>query len=263
VLAGRLAYQLGLQGPTATVSTACSSSLVALDMGVSNIFRGKSAALAGGVNLMLGPDVTINCCKSKMLSHFGRCRTFDESADGYVRGEGVGMCYVGVGDTTQGGLASLPAAGVNQNGSGVGFLRPNSAAQSQLIHGCLSDAKMAAKAVDFIECHGSGTTIGDEAEVDGLKRVFSDIRGTPLMLSTAKSSFGHLEAAAGILGLQRAVLALHSAFIPRHIWLGRVSELIQRKLEANWAQLVSEPVSLHRDESLACGVSSFGFSGTN
>lgn len=183
VLAGRISNRLDLQGPSMPICTACSSSLVALNTARLHLWVQCSGALVGGVNLMLAPDVTINCCQASMLSRFGRCRSFDESADGYVRGEGCGMLLLGgAGESGLSGFQVLGSA-VNQDGRGQGGLTvPNHNAQTRVIHQAMRCAELKPMDVDLLEAHGTGTIRGDPVEVRGLLSVFKE-RSSELFLS--------------------------------------------------------------------------------
>ncbi len=269
VAAGRIAYFLGLQGPAISVDTACSSSLVAIHLACQGLRLGEcDFALAGGVNLILTPELNVNFSKAGMMARDGRCKTFDAGADGYVRGEGAAFVVlrrlrdaVADGDRI---LAVVRGAAVNQDGRSNGLTAPNGPAQEAVIRAALESAAIAPHLVSYIEAHGTGTSLGDPIEVNALGAVFAAGRSTahPVALGSVKTNIGHLEAAAGIMGLIKTVLSLQRRSIPPHLHLKTLNPYI------DWASLPMQvptattewqPVEGRR----IAGVSSFGFSGTN
>jgi acyl transferase domain-containing protein len=267
IAAGRLAYVLGLQGPCMAIDTACSSSLVSVHVAVRSLrTRECHLALAGGVNLMLTPTVTIATCKGRMLSFDGRCKTFDAAADGYVRGEGAGMVVLKrLSDAIASGdpvLAIIRGSATNQDGRSSGLTAPNGEAQRALLRAALKDAGVSPERVSYIEAHGTGTSLGDPIEVRALGEVFGGrAADRPLLIGSVKTNFGHLESAAGIAGLIKGVLVLQHRAVPPHLHFRTPSPHIA------WGQLPIEvPTALTAlvgTDPLAVGVSSFGFSGTN
>ena len=265
VAAGRLSYFLKLRGPAVSLDTACSSSLVALDLAVMNLRSGKcDLALAGGVNLMLSPDSAIFLCKIKALSGDGRCKSFDASADGYGRGEGCGIIALKRLSDAQAQndriLAVIRGTATNHDGHSSGLTVPNGTAQKQVIQSALSDAGLEPGQVHYIEAHGTGTALGDPIELRALNAVFGNNR--KLLVGTAKTNIGHLEAAAGIAGVIKVILAFHHGVIPQnlhftapnpHIPWDDYQIAIPTK-PTPWPEGIDRPVA---------GVSSFGFSGTN
>ncbi|MDF1797994.1 MAG: SDR family NAD(P)-dependent oxidoreductase [Planctomycetota bacterium] len=268
-LAGRLSYLLDLTGPCFALDTACSSSLVALHEATLSLRRGEcSAAIVGGVNVLLDPFGTIAICKASMLSPDGRCKAFDAAADGYVRSEGCGVVVLkrlsraqADGDRV---LALVRGSAINQDGGGAGLTVPSSSAQEAVILGALANAHLDPDAIDFIEAHGTGTSLGDPIEVAALDAVFgTGTRQGPLALGTVKTHVGHLEPAAGMAGLIRVVLSLqHSRISPNlhfhepnpHIpWDRTVVSVVDA--EHPWPATQGRP--------RRAGVNSFGFSGTN
>ena len=221
-LAGRLAFQLGLQGPAMPVDTACSSSLVAIHLACQALRRGEcEAALAAGVNLMLSPEVSIMNCRLRAVSPDGRCKAFDARADGYGRGEGVGVVVLKRlsaaerdGDRIH---AVIRGSAVNHNGPSAGLTVPNGEAQLQVIAAALADARVAPEAVGYLEAHGTGTSLGDPIELRGALAVYGQNRTPehPLLIGSVKTNIGHLEGAAGIAGLIKTVLALEHGQIPK------------------------------------------------
>jgi acyl transferase domain-containing protein len=170
---------------------------------------------------MLSPTITINCCQAKMLSPDGHCKTFDAKADGYARGEGAGLVIlkrlsdaIKAGDTI---LAVIKASSINQDGASSGLTVPNGEAQKALIRGALAKADLQPHHINYIEAHGTGTSLGDPIEVRALGEVLGHNRTAenPLIIGSAKTNIGHLEAAAGIAGVIKLVLALQHEEIPQ------------------------------------------------
>jgi acyl transferase domain-containing protein len=199
VAAGRLSYFLGLHGPSMAVDTACSSSLVALHLACQGLRLGEcDLALAGGINLILSPEMNISFSKARMMAPDGRCKTFDAAADGYVRGEGCGILVLrrladalGDGDRI---LALVRGSAVNQDGRSAGLTAPNGPAQEAVIRAALSAAGLPTTEVGYVEAHGTGTALGDPIEVGALEAVFSPGRdpGRPLAIGSVKTNIGHL-----------------------------------------------------------------------
>ncbi|HVH42998.1 MAG TPA: beta-ketoacyl synthase N-terminal-like domain-containing protein, partial [Labilithrix sp.] len=230
IAAGRLAYTLGLSGPAMTVDTACSSSLVAVHLAILSLRRGECRmALAGGVNAILSPELTVAYSQAGMLSPNGRCKTFDASADGYVRSEGCGILVlkpladaVASGDNV---LAVLTGAAVNQDGRSSGLTAPNGHAQRAVIRAALADAGVSPSHVDYLEAHGTGTRLGDPIELEAIGDVFRESRSSdrPVLVGSVKTNLGHLEAAAGVAGLMKVILALRHEEIPPHLHFERLN----------------------------------------
>ncbi|MEZ0368992.1 MAG: beta-ketoacyl synthase N-terminal-like domain-containing protein, partial [Candidatus Sericytochromatia bacterium] len=200
VAAGRISYVLGLQGPNLAVDTACSSSLVAVHLACQSLRSGESSlALAGGVNLILSPETHLYLCRVKALSPSGRCRTFAAGADGYVRGEGVGMVALKrLSDARRDSdpiLALILGSAVNQDGSSNGLTAPNGQAQQAVIVQALALARVRPEEISYVEAHGTGTPLGDPIEYHSLAAVLGK-RPQPLLLGSVKTNIGHLEAAA-------------------------------------------------------------------
>jgi microcystin synthetase protein McyG len=268
VASGRLSYVFGLQGPSISVDTACSSSLLSVHLACQSLRNEEcSMALAGGVNLILSPEVTINFSKAGMLSPDGHCKTFDATANGYVRGEGCGVVVlkrlsnaIADGDNI---LALIRGSATNQDGLSGGLTVPNASSQQALIHQTLASAGIKPSQVQYIEAHGTGTALGDPIEARALSAVFAADRPAdePLLLGSVKTNIGHLEGAAGIAGLIKVVLSLHHRTIPPHLHFQSLNPYI------DWGTLpVQIPTTLtdwHTEKKLIAGVSSFGFSGTN
>lgn len=269
VAAGRLSYFFGWQGPSIALDTACSSSLVAAHLAVQSLRRNECGmALVGGVNLMLRPESTINFCRAHMLARDGRCKTFDAAADGYSRGEGAGMVVlkrlsraVADGDRV---LAVILGSAMNQDGRSGGLTVPNGAAQQALLRDAVANAGVQPSEVQYVEAHGTGTSLGDPIEVHALCAVLGDGRPAdqPLVIGSAKTNIGHLEAAAGVAGLIKVVLSLQHEQIPGHLHFQQLNPHIDVG-----AVPVDVPTAVRPWRSGAArrvaGVSSFGFSGTN
>jgi len=269
VVAGRLSYTLGLNGPCFAVDTACSSSLVALHSACQSLRNGEcSSALTGGINLMLTPSVSINFCKAHMLSADGSCKTFDASANGYVRGEGVAMIVLKrLSDALADGdriLALVRSTAINQDGRSGGLTVPNGTAQQSLMRDALRAGGLAPTDLDYVEAHGTGTSLGDPIELEALGGVFGKARQDmdPLWVGSVKTNIGHLEAAAGITGVMKVVLALQHEEIPPHLHFHRPTPHLD--WDAASLRVPTEPVPWKRgSRPRLAGVSSFGFSGTN
>ncbi|HEU4769267.1 MAG TPA: type I polyketide synthase, partial [Pyrinomonadaceae bacterium] len=262
--AGRISYLLGLHGPSLAVDTACSSSLVAVHLACRSLRAGECrTALAGGVNLILSPVVNIYLSQLRTFAPDGRCKAFDDRADGYVRGEGCGVVVLkrlsdALADNDN-VLAVIRGSAVNQDGRSAGMTAPNGPAQEAVIRSALVDAQVDASEVSFVEAHGTGTSLGDPIEIRALAAVF-DQRDRPLIVGSVKSNLGHLEAAAGIVGLIKLVLAVQHGEIPKQLHFSEPSSYIP------WRDLrVAVPTERMRWESVrrVGAVSSFGFSGTN
>jgi len=267
--AGRISFRLGLQGPAVAVDTACSSSLVAVHQACQALTAGDcDMALVGGVNVILTPVPMINLSRARMLAPDGRCKTFDAAADGYVRGEGCGVVVLKrTGDALRDGdkiRAVIRSSAVNQDGASGGLTVPNGIAQQHVIAETLRRAGVAGAQVDYLEAHGTGTSLGDPIEVQAAGAVFGEGRDPdqPLLIGSVKTNIGHLEAASGIAGLIKVVLALEHEMLPKHLHFRQPSPHIP------WDRLpvrvVDEATPWQRNgKPRFAGVSSFGFSGTN
>ena len=220
VAAGRLSYAFDLRGPNISLDTACSSSLVAVQMAVDALRSGRcDMALAGGVNLLLAPDASLVFHAMGALAPDGRCKTFDASADGYVRSEGVGVLVLrrladAVADEDR-ILAVIRGGAINQDGRSNGLTAPSPEAQRRVIEAALHDAGVAARDVGYVETHGTGTPLGDPIEVRALRAALGP-DGPPVVLGAVKSRLGHAEAAAGIAGLLRAIAVVRAPMRPAH-----------------------------------------------
>ncbi|MDF0529305.1 beta-ketoacyl synthase N-terminal-like domain-containing protein, partial [Tsukamurella sp. 8J] len=269
VIANRVSYTFDLRGPSVTVDTACSSSLVAVHMAVRSLRSGETdLALAGGVNLLLSPAVTRSFDALGAMSPTGRCHAFDAAADGYVRGEGAGVVVLKrLSDAVRDGdrvLAVIRGSAVNQDGRSNGLLAPNPAAQMAVLRDAYADAGIAPRDVDLVEAHGTGTLLGDPIEARALGTVLGRGRRAeaPLLLSAVKTQLGHLEAAAGIAGLIKAVLAIRSGEIPANPGFSQPNPHIP--FAEHRLRVVAEPTPWPESgRARRAGVSAFGFGGTN
>lgn len=265
---GRLAYLLGLQGPAVTVDTACSSSLMAVHLACQSLRLGESdLVVAGGTNLILSGDLTRAFASSQMLAADGRCKTFDESADGFARGEGCGAVVLKrLSDAQRDGdriLGLIRATAANQDGPSSGLTAPNGPAQEDVIRTALKSGSLVPTDVDYVEAHGTGTSLGDPIEVGALGAVFFDRpRDNPLWVGSVKSNVGHLEAAAGVAAFIKAIQIVRRGEIPPQLHFHLPSShvpwgSIALRIPTARAHLAS-PGRPRR-----VGISSFGFSGTN
>ncbi|MEU5998251.1 alpha/beta fold hydrolase [Streptomyces sp. NPDC047197] len=268
IAANRLSYLLDLRGPSMAVDTACSSSLVAVHHAVRSLGAGESdMALAAGVNLLLSPAVTLGFQRAGALAADGRCKAFDATADGMVRGEGCGVVVLKrLADAERDGdrvLAVIESTAVNSDGRSNGLTAPSAEAQRTLLEQCHGTGPAT---VDYVEAHGTGTALGDPIEASALSAALGAGRGRaadqPLLIGSVKTNIGHLEAAAGIAGLIKTVLALHHDEIPPHLHFTAPGP--HADLDALGLRVVTGPEPWPRYSGTArAGVSAFGFGGTN
>ncbi|MFI1856140.1 type I polyketide synthase, partial [Streptomyces sp. NPDC020480] len=269
IIANRVSYFLGLRGPSLVVDTGQSSSLVAVHLACESLRRGESrAALAGGVQLNLTPDSTQAAARFGGLSPDGRCFTFDERAGGYVRGEGGGLVLlkplaraVADGDEI---YCVIEGGAVNNDGGGEALTIPDPRAQQAVLRAACRRAGADPTAVRYVELHGTGTRVGDPVEAEALGAVYGDGRPAdePLLVGSAKTNVGHLEGAAGIVGLLKVALSLHHGTLPASLNFERPNPRI--RFDEWRLDVVSEarPWPGH-DGPILAGVSSFGMGGTN
>jgi acyl transferase domain-containing protein/dTDP-4-dehydrorhamnose reductase len=282
IVANRISYLLNVHGPSESVDTACSSSLVAMARGVEAIQKGTcEMVIAGGVNLLVSPTLFQAFDAAGMLSADGRCRTFDRQANGYVRGEGAGAILmkplnraVADGDHIYG---VVKGAALNHGGRANSLTAPNAAAQADLLVDAYQSAGIDPSTVGFIETHGTGTTLGDPVEINGLKLAFSRLyshAGLPVNegrrcgLGSVKTNIGHLEAAAGIAGIVKVLLAMKHQTLPATVHFNTLNQYID--LEESPFYIVEKTSKWERFKGddgeqipLRAGVSSFGFGGAN
>ena len=265
IASGRLSFQLGWQGPSLTLDTASSSSLVAVHLACQSLRAGECRlALAGGVNLILSPAMSVYMSSLGTLAPDGRSKAFAAEADGYVRSEGCALVVLKplreaqrAGDRI---LAVVRGSAVNQDGRSLSLTAPSGAAQQALIQAALARAGVAPAQVSYLEAHGTGTPLGDRTEMQALAAALAPGRQTPVWVGSLKTNIGHAEAAAGVAGLIKTVLALHHRQIPAHLHFQHPSPHIP------WSELpVRVPVHTcpWPPGPLVAGVSSFGLSGTN
>jgi acyl transferase domain-containing protein len=269
MVANRLSYVFDFCGPSMAVDTACSSSLVALHLACQSIRNGESTlALAGGVNVMIGPEFTIAESQGGFLSPDGRCKTFDARANGYVRGEGAGVVVLkplaqalADGDPI---YALIRATGVNQDGHTNGITVPSGAAQERLMRAVYRRAGLAPGQIQYVEAHGTGTPVGDPIEANALGKVLSTDRpdGDVCVVGSVKTNMGHTEAAAGIAGVIKTALCLKHRQIPPILHFQQPNPAINfEQLRLRLPKGV-EPWPTTNGVALA-GINSFGFGGTN
>lgn len=264
IVANRVSYCFDFRGPSMTIDTACSSSLVAVHQAISALKNGEcDLAVAGGVNLVLDPAMSRALRAGGMLSESGRSRVFDEAADGYVRGEGVGIVLlkrssdaISAGDTVQG---LLVGSAINQDGNSNGLTAPNPNAQVEVMKSALESGGVDSASVAFVEAHGTGTPLGDPIEVGSINEVYN--RQGKTWIGSVKSAIGHLEGAAGIAGLIKALLVLQNRRVPAQANLRTVSRRVDRASKD--AKVAIQSQHLAEAGDLWAAVSSFGFGGTN
>ncbi|KAL7554746.1 hypothetical protein ACHAWF_018278 [Thalassiosira exigua] len=274
IASGRISYVFDFSGPNAVYDTACSSSLVALDAAISALQMGKcDMALVAGANELFDSKMFEACARAGMLSPTGRCHTWDAEADGYLRGEGCGAILLKPAHTAKPGsiYANVLGASVMSDGASASITAPNGSAQERLIKSALEAAGIEPSDVDYIEAHGTGTVLGDPIEIEALAEVFASSRPKncpPLTVGSVKSNIGHLEGAAGIAGLIKAVLVLAHECAPPNVGLKTLNPLISKtvqtyNLHVEFPTHVQPLVKGEGEEKLlVAGVSSFGYSGT-
>lgn len=261
IIASRISFQYDLRGPSWVANTACSSSLVALHYAAKDIEDGRvDYAIAGGVNMILGDGFSDVMKHSGFLSPTGRCKTFDNSADGYVRAEGGGLVLLANQRLAHRYYAELLGSAVNQNGGRSQVITaPHPEAQEELIVDACRDAGVEPGDMDYVECHGTGTKIGDPIEITAIQNTVGKNRTRPLYLGSVKSNIGHLESAAGIAGIIKSLLALNHGRIPPNLHFNTPNQFID--LDAHNLKVVSEETGISRQALM--GISSFGFGGAN
>ncbi|RQS14591.1 SDR family NAD(P)-dependent oxidoreductase [Burkholderia sp. Bp9002] len=269
VVAGRVAYHFGLHGPAMSIDTACSSSLVALHQAVAALRQGEcELALTGGVNLLLAQDTFETLTRAKMLSARWRCATFDEQADGYVRGEGGVMFLLKrLSDALRDGddiRAVIKGSAINQDGRSASLTAPHGASQVDVMRRALRDANLRGQDIDWVEAHGTGTPLGDPIEWRSIDEVYG--KDSPaLPIGAVKSNVGHLEAASGAVGLLKIVLALAHETIPANLHFDRMNPHIGA-LDAARCDVAAVAAPWRRRNAgrpRRAALNAFGFSGTN
>ncbi|WP_186112797.1 type I polyketide synthase, partial [Burkholderia gladioli] len=277
VVANRLSYLLDLRGPSLAIDTACSSSLVAVHAACRSLRDGESTlAIAGGVNLILSTRTSEAFAESGVLSPDGRCKAFDDGANGYVRGEGCGMVVLKRlsdarrdGDTVH---AVILGSAVQQDGRSNGLTAPNGLAQAAVIRRALAQAGVAPAAIGHVEAHGTGTALGDPVELNALRQVLDaepqvehglahgETPPEPCVIGSVKTHVGHLEAAAGIASLIKAVLSMRHERVPAQLHFQRLNH--HCSLDGSRLEIAAAARAWPRAKRRFAGVSSFGFGGT-
>ena len=263
---GRISHVLGLQGPSLMVDTACSSSLTAIHLACQSLRNGESQiALAGGVQVILLPETYIFLCRAGALAPDGRCKTFAANADGYTRSEGCGVVvlkrYTDALTDGDSILAVIHGTAVNHDGASTGLTVPNGRSQEQVIRDALADANVEPAQVSYIEAHGTGTALGDPIEVEALMSVYGQARSEPLKVGSVKTNIGHTEAASGMAGLIKVILALQHKQLPKNLHFNKPNPYIP------WEDISLAVLTEHTDwnpgNTRIAGISAFGMSGTN
>ncbi len=267
---GRVAYALGFQGPAIAVDTACSSSLVAVHQAVTALQQSEAdLALAGGVHTILSSRLLELRGNAGMLAPDGQCKTFDASANGYVRGEGCGILVLKrLGEAERDGdriWGVIRGSALNQDGASQGLTVPSAEAQTAVIEAALARSGVSPSEIDYVEAHGTGTPVGDPIEMEALGAAYGRERdfSRPLLVGSVKTNFGHLEPAAGVAGVMKTVLAMKHGVIPRHLNYNVPNP------DIDWSNLPVEVTSeatdwpCEDDKPQLAGVSGFGWSGTN
>ena len=269
IAANRISYIFDFHGPSVALDTACSSSLVCVHNACMSLLAGEcSTALAGGVSILVSIRPWLGFARASMLSPTGRCKSFDASGDGYVRAEGGGLVLLKPlaaaerdGDRI---LGVILASGVNSDGRTMGLSMPNGKAQEKLLRTVYGECGVPPEDVFYVEAHGTGTAVGDPIECGALGRVLGEPRtdGSRCLIGSVKSNIGHLEAASGIAGLTKALLALKHREIPGNLHFNTPNPKIDFE---NWKlDVVTKATPLpERDKPVVVGVNSFGFGGTN
>ncbi|QNA71961.1 aminotransferase class I/II-fold pyridoxal phosphate-dependent enzyme [Streptomyces sp. So13.3] len=268
IAANRLSYTLDLRGPSIALDTACSSSLVAVHAACQSLRSGEChIALAGGVNLLITPALSVAFSEGGMLSATGRCRTFDDAADGYVRGEGVGLvclkplaAAIADGDRIH---ATITGSGLGHGGRSNGLTAPRGSAQRTVIERALGQAGSHGAEIDYVEAHGTGTSLGDPVEWEALVAAYGrhQEHDRPCLVGSAKSNIGHLEAAAGIAGLIKAAFVVRHREVPPQLHFTTPNRRLAR--EGSGLEVPTRRRALPAGSVARAAVSSFGFGGMN
>ncbi|MDI1443198.1 type I polyketide synthase [Polyangium sp. 6x1] len=270
IIANRISYAFGLEGPSMTVDTACSSSLVAMHLASQSLRSAESSvAIVGGVSLMLVPETTMGFTKLNAMSPDGRCRAFDARGNGYVRSEGAGLVILKrLSDALRDGdriYAVVRGSAVNNDGASNGLTAPNPHAQQSMLRDACRAAGVAPADIQYVEAHGTGTPLGDPIEAGALGAVIGGEHppDQPLYIGSVKTNVGHLEAAAGIVGLMKVALAMHHDALPPSLHYESPNPNIDF-LRLNLRVVTKvEPWPASEGALRRAGVSSFGYGGTN
>ncbi|NUZ09760.1 SDR family NAD(P)-dependent oxidoreductase [Pseudoalteromonas sp. McH1-7] len=268
IASGRLSHALGLHGPSLSVDTNCSSSLTSIHMAAQGLLNGEcNLALAGGVNMMLTPAMTMIMCKAKALSPSGVCSTFDEKADGYVRGEGAGIVVLKrLSDALENNdniIGVIQASAINHDGRSSALPVPNGKAQVEVIQAALQKSALTPEQVCYVESHGTGTPLGDPIEIEAISKAYK--RDTPsskkLLVGSVKPNIGHLESAAGIASMIKVLLMFKHQQIPANVNLDTPNPKLE--LEKTSITLPKTLAAWDDDPVKYVGLSAFGFCGSN
>lgn len=261
IIASRISYHYDLRGPSWVSNTACSSSLVAVHYAAKDIEAGRvDYAIAGGVNMLLDERFTSNMRNSGFLSRENRCKTFDDAADGYVRAEGGGLVLLVNKSLADRYYAEISGSAVNQNGRRAQVITaPHPEAQEELISTACQEAGISPTDIAYVECHGTGTKIGDPIEISAIQGTVAKNRKNTCYIGSVKSNLGHLESAAGIAGLIKSTAILVHGIIPPNLHFLNPNSYID--FDANHLRVVTEKTRIDRDAYI--GISSFGFGGSN
>jgi microcystin synthetase protein McyG len=269
IVANRLSYCLDLKGPSLAVDTACSSSLVAVHLACQSLRAGEcDLTVAGGVNLLLAPETSIAFSKLNFLAPDGRCKPFDEGANGFVRSEGCGVLVLKrLNQAIKNNdpiLAVIRGSAINQDGASNGLTAPSGASQQKVIEAALKNGSISPADVSYVETHGTGTSLGDPIEIEALNNIYGSEHGhgSPCFLGAVKGNIGHLEGAAGIAGLIKTILCLCHKMVPPNIHFRKLNPNIL--LNNSRLRIPTEKIAWNMPEGARIGaVSSFGFGGTN
>ncbi len=265
IAANRISYLYDFRGPSVALDTACSSSLVSTHLAVESLRRREcDLALAGGVNLILSPELSITFSHAHMMAPDGRCKTFDAAADGYVRGEGCGVLALKrLSDAERDGdpvVAIILGSAVNQDGRSNGLTAPNGLAQQAVIRDALKNARVSPEQVAYVEAHGTGTILGDPIEMNSLAAVMAG-RQDRCLVGSAKTNIGHLEAAAGVAGIIKVALMLQHGEIAPHLHFKQINPYIP--IAEMPLEIATSAQAWPGGAQRIAGVSSFGFGGAN
>lgn len=269
IASNRLSYVFDLHGPSLSIDTACSSSLVALHHACTCLRSGEaSAAIVGGVNMLLHPSPFVGFTKASMLSADGRCKAFDASGDGYVRAEGGAVLLLKPLDKALADgnpiKAVILGSGVNSDGARTsGLTIPSAEGQVELLSGVLAQSGLAPGDIDFVEAHGTGTAVGDPVEAEAIGRVYGQGRRSSLPMGSVKTNLGHLEAASGMAGLVKALLCLRNHELPPNLYFSTPNPAIDFNGLNIEVATRSIPLGADGGKPLVAAVNSFGFGGTN
>jgi len=263
ISSNRINYVMGLKGPSATIDTACSSSLVAADTACTTLRRRRAnVAAVCGVNMCLLPQTFVACCQARMLSAYGRCRTFDATAAGYARGEGCGAQVIERVDR-RAAHVEIRGSALNQDGKSSNLTSPNGPSQQAVVLTALTEAKVDPMMLDGLETHGTGTELGDPIEVGALNAVLGgSSRKQALFLGAVKANVGHLEGGAGMAGLLKLTSVLKQRAAAPNLHLRVLNTHIYEDTREFAMRMPTEVMRISRTEA-ATSVSSFGFGGTN